>query len=173
MKVVTRVSCHRLVTAPTPVSAERGLFIGKCPLRIRLWRTGQAYQIPYRSLTPKAEEATNLLIPGAASFSHVAYCTFRLVSVWMIAGHAAGVAAATAARSGGAVQTIDVPALQERLRAQRQVLDFVPGQPERFEKSSVAGSSVKSSTPTPGSGPISRRVTRPRGIRKPSKAHSC
>ncbi len=99
----------------------------------RIWRIGWAYQIPYRALTPKAAEATNLLVPGAASYSHVAYCTLRLESVWMIAGHAAGVAAATAAREGKSVQQIDVAALQEKLRAQKQVIDFIPGQPERFE----------------------------------------
>lgn len=101
----------------------------------RIWRIGWAYQIPYRALTPRAADATNLLVPGAASYSHVAYCTLRLESVWMIAGHAAGVAAATAARAGKPVQQIDIPALQEKLRAQNQVIDFIPGQPERFEGS--------------------------------------
>jgi hypothetical protein len=48
-------------------------------------------------------------------------------------GHAAGVAAAQAARDGKDVQAIDIPALQEKLRAQKQVIDFVPGQPEKFQ----------------------------------------
>lgn len=51
----------------------------------------------------------------------------------MIAGHAAGVAAAMAAKANQAVQNLDVPALQEKLREQKQVVDFVPGQPEKFE----------------------------------------
>jgi hypothetical protein len=100
----------------------------------RIWRIGYAYQIPYRALTPRLAECSNLLVPGAASYSHVAFCTLRLESVWMITGHAAGVAAAMAARDGKAVQAVEVPALQEKLRAQRQVVDFLPGQPERFEK---------------------------------------
>src|SRR4029078_7012974 len=54
----------------------------------RIWRIGYAYQIPYRALTPKPAECSNLLVPGAASYSHVAFCTLRLESVWMIAGHA-------------------------------------------------------------------------------------
>lgn len=99
----------------------------------RIWRMGYAYQIPYRALTPKPEECTNLLVPGAASFSHVAFCTLRLESVWMITGHAAGVAAAMAARDGGPVQEVAVPALQAKLRAQRQVVDFIPGMPEKCE----------------------------------------
>lgn len=99
----------------------------------RIWRMGYAYQIPYHALTPKPEECTNLLVPGAASFSHVAFCTLRLESVWMITGHAAGVAAAMAARDGGPVQEVAVPALQARLREQRQVVDFIPGMPEKCE----------------------------------------
>ncbi len=98
----------------------------------RIWRIGWAYQIPYRALTPKADQCANLLVPGAASFSHVAFCTYRLESVWMIAGHAAGVAAAMIARTGKRAQELDVAALQDRLRATKQVVDFVPGQPERF-----------------------------------------
>jgi hypothetical protein len=98
----------------------------------RIWRLGYAYQIPYRALTPKAEQCENLLAPGAASFSHVAFCTYRLESVWMIGGQAAGVAAAMAARQGGRVQKLDVAALQGKLRAEKQVIDFAPGQPEKW-----------------------------------------
>ncbi len=98
----------------------------------RIWLDGWAYQIPYRAITPKPGECTNLLVPGAASYTHVAYCTLRLESTWMMVGHAAGVAAARAAKSGKAVQDLIVANLQERLRAQGQVIDFLPGQPEKF-----------------------------------------
>jgi hypothetical protein len=100
----------------------------------RIWRIGYAYQIPYRALTPRPKECKNLLVPGAASFTHVAFCTLRLESVWMITGHAAGVAAAMAAHGGIDVQTVVVPALQRTLRAQNQVIDFVPGQPEKCDR---------------------------------------
>ncbi len=98
----------------------------------RIWRLGWAYQIPYRTLLPKRTECTNLLVPGAVSFSHVAFCSYRLESVWMIGGHAAGVAAAMAARSGKPVQDVSVAQLQKRLRQEKQVIDFVPGQPEKW-----------------------------------------
>jgi hypothetical protein len=99
----------------------------------RIWRMGYAYQIPYRALTPKADQCANLLVPGAAGFSHVAFCTYRLESVWMIGGHAAGVAAAMAAESGVPVQDVAIPVLQEKLRKQKQVIDFLPGAPEKCE----------------------------------------
>ncbi|HSI61611.1 MAG TPA: FAD-dependent oxidoreductase, partial [Candidatus Saccharimonadia bacterium] len=99
----------------------------------RIWRMGYAYQIPYRSLTPKPEQANNLLVPGAASFTHVAFCTYRLESVWMIGGHAAGVAAAMAVKSGSTVQAVPMPELQKKLEAQGQVVQFIPGKPEKCE----------------------------------------
>jgi hypothetical protein len=98
----------------------------------RIWRIGRAYQIPYRAITPKPTECSNLLVPGAASFTHVAFCTYRLESVWMMAGHGAGISAALAARDGRPVQEVDVAAVQAILRDQKQVVDFVAGKPEVF-----------------------------------------
>lgn len=100
----------------------------------RIWRMGSAYQIPYRALTPKPEQCTNRLVPGASGFSHVAFCTYRLESVWMIGGHAAGGAAAMAVKSELSVQEIDVPDLQDKLRKQKQVVDFLPCQPEKCKQ---------------------------------------
>lgn len=97
----------------------------------RIWRMGYAYQIPYCALTPKSEQATNLLVPGAASYTHVAFCTLRLESVWMITGHAAGLAAHQALKNQQSVQSIDVATLQQKLRDQNQVIDFIPGEPEK------------------------------------------
>jgi hypothetical protein len=98
----------------------------------RIWRVGWAYQIPYRALTPNEADCENLLVPGAASFSHVAFCSYRLESVWMIGGHAAGVAAAMSAKSGAAVQRVELGKLQAKLRAQKQAVDFVDGAPEKW-----------------------------------------
>lgn len=119
------IDCHhvqRVALSPTEFANEG-----------RIWRIGYAYQMPYRALTPKSGQCSNLLVPGAASFSHVAFCTYRLESVWMIAGHAAGLAAATAAQQNQPVQDVDVRALQDKLRAQKQVVDFIAGQPEKFQ----------------------------------------
>lgn len=80
------------------------------------------YQIPYGVLAPQKTECGNLLVPVCMSASYIAYCTLRMEPVYMALGHAAGVAAATAARSKTAVQDLSVPALQEKLLAQRQVI---------------------------------------------------
>lgn len=82
------------------------------------------YQIPYRSLTPKREECENLLVPVCLSASHVAYDSIRMEPVYMEMGHAAGVAAAMALHANKPVQAIDVPALQAKLKTQKQVLEL-------------------------------------------------
>lgn len=80
------------------------------------------YQIPYRVLLPKRKEIANLLVPVCVSASHVSYSTLRMEPVYMILGHAAGVAAKLAIESGKPVQEIDTGALRERLLRQGAVL---------------------------------------------------
>ena len=80
------------------------------------------YPIPYRSLTPRREDAENLLVPLCLSASHVAFGSVRMEPTLMLLGHAAGVAAAQAARREVAVQDVDVDELQIALRARGQVL---------------------------------------------------
>lgn len=79
------------------------------------------YPIPYRSLTPRREDATNLLVPVCLSASHIAFGSVRMEPTLMMLGTAAGHAAAQCARRGVAVQDCDVAALQERLREEGQV----------------------------------------------------
>jgi hypothetical protein len=82
------------------------------------------YPIPYRCLTPRREDATDLLVPVALSASHVAYSSVRMEPTWMMLGHAAGIAAAQAARRSVAVQDVDVAELQQSLRDEGQVLSL-------------------------------------------------
>jgi len=82
----------------------------------------EPYQIPYRALLPRREECANLIVSTCISASHVAFSSFRLEPQYMIAGQAAGVAAALAAGSDGDVQGIDVEVLQEHLRRDGAIL---------------------------------------------------
>jgi hypothetical protein len=80
------------------------------------------YPIPYRCLTPRREDASDLLVPVCVSASHVAFSSLRMEPTYMVLGTAAGVAAAQAARRGVAVQDVDIGSLQQSLREQGQVL---------------------------------------------------
>jgi hypothetical protein len=74
----------------------------------RIWRElTEPYAVPYRSITPRGEDCTNLLVPGCLSASHVAFSSIRLESTWMGLGEAAGKAAVRALRDSRAVQDIE------------------------------------------------------------------
>ncbi|HBO46103.1 MAG TPA: FAD-dependent oxidoreductase [Planctomycetaceae bacterium] len=81
------------------------------------------WQVPYRALTPKASQCKNLLVPVCASMSTIAFGSFRMEPGYMMAGHAAGLAAALAADANVAVQEVNVDQLQRLLREQGQVLE--------------------------------------------------
>ena len=89
------------------------------------------YQIPYRIMLPKRDEASNLLVPVAFSASHVAYSSVRMEPQYMILGQAAGVAAALAIAEKSSVQTIPVARLVEKLRSQGAVMEYVPSAQSR------------------------------------------
>ena len=76
----------------------------------------EPYPIAYRSITPKREEVTNLLVPVALSASHIAFGSIRMEPVYMVLGQAAAVAATMAIDAGTPVQLVDVPSLQRKLR---------------------------------------------------------
>ncbi len=84
------------------------------------------YQIPYRIMLPKPEQASNLLVPVCVSASHVTYSTVRMEPVYMIMGQAAGVAAKMAVAAKMPVQKIDTKALSDKLRAQGAIFEWQP-----------------------------------------------
>lgn len=82
----------------------------------------QPYQIPYRIMVPR--DVDGLLVPVAASSTHVAFSTIRLEPTWMALGQAAGVAAHLAIASNAAPRGVDVDRLQRILVGQGQVITY-------------------------------------------------
>jgi hypothetical protein len=91
------------------------------------------YPISYRSLRPKAEECSNLLVPVCLAASHIAYGSIRMEPVFMVLGQSAATAAAQAIEQGATVQAIDGDKLKARLLADHQVLVLADHQVLDFE----------------------------------------
>ncbi len=88
---------------------------------------GGPYVVSYRSLLPKRNEATNLLVPVCLSASHAAYGSIRMEPVFMILGQSAATAACLALERGTTLHDLDYAVLRKRLLADGQVLDLPPG----------------------------------------------
>ncbi len=80
-------------------------------------KPGMWYDIPYRSITPLGFD--NLLIGGrCVSSTHGAHSAVRVMPIVFGIGHAAGIAAALAAKGNVATRDIDVEQLQVELEKQ-------------------------------------------------------
>ena len=74
------------------------------------------YPVSYRSLTPRQDECTNLLVPVCLSASHIAYGSIRMEPVFMVLAQSAAMAASMAIDNKAPVQKIDVSRLQQWLQ---------------------------------------------------------
>lgn len=74
------------------------------------------YPISYRSITPKHDECTNLLVPVCVSSTHIAFGSIRMEPVFMVLGQSAAVAACMAIEQRCPVQQVDINQLRKTLR---------------------------------------------------------
>ncbi len=82
------------------------------------------YPISYRAIVPKEAECSNLLVPVCLSATHIAFGSIRMEPVFMVLGQSAATAASLAIDEQVAVQQVSYPKLQEKLLADRQVLQW-------------------------------------------------
>ena len=76
------------------------------------WKQKNDYSIPYGCLLPKNVE--NLLLSGRnISGSHLAHSNFRIMSVCIALGEAAGAAAAISIRDNVKLRDVDVKKIQQ------------------------------------------------------------
>lgn len=80
------------------------------------------YQIPYGIIVP--ESVDGLLVPVAASTTHVAFSSIRLEPTWMALGQAAGTAAHLAIELKKQPRELPVEAMQRELLKRGQVLTY-------------------------------------------------
>ncbi|HKL32151.1 MAG TPA: FAD-dependent oxidoreductase [Tangfeifania sp.] len=80
------------------------------------------YPISYRSIIPKKEDCTNLLVPVCLSATHIGFGSIRMEPVFMVLGQAAGTAAALAIEEKTDLQEMDYNKLNTQLKKDKQIL---------------------------------------------------
>ena len=86
--------------------------------------TNVPYPVPYRAITPQADQCVNLLVPVCFSATHLGYASARMEPVFMICGQSAGIAACHALDQNTSVQQIDPAAFRKALEQAGQVLQW-------------------------------------------------
>ncbi len=82
------------------------------------------YPVSYRSIVPKKEECSNLLVPVCVSATHIAYGSIRMEPVFMVLGQSAAVAASMAIDKKTVVQDVPYDELKIALEKRKQILSF-------------------------------------------------
>lgn len=88
-----------------------------------VWKAVTPYEIPYRALLPRKNEADNLIVSVTVSSSHIGYAAIRMEPIYMMMGHAAGVAASMSLSKKRKLHDLSVDQLRKRLKAEGAVLD--------------------------------------------------
>jgi len=81
------------------------------------------FPISYRSVVPKKEECTNLLVPICLSASHIAFGSIRMEPVFMVLGQSSAVIATMAIDEKKAVQELSYSKIKASLIKMGQVLE--------------------------------------------------
>jgi len=80
------------------------------------------YPVSYRSIIPRKDECSNLLVPVCLSASHIAFGSLRMEPVFMILGQSAAIAASQAIDENKKIQDISYPKLLETLLKYKQII---------------------------------------------------
>lgn len=87
-------------------------------------RPPKPYRIDRRSILPRKEECTNLLVPVCLSCSHIAFGSIRMEPVFMILGQSAATLAVMSLEADQGIHDISYQILRQRLLEDGQVLEL-------------------------------------------------
>ncbi len=133
--VMTQSNCEARVTAPDGICLARYNIDSHGVQRLAAGNFSRwegsiggtppfPYPISYRAMIPRSNECQNVFCTFALSASHVAFASCRMEPVFMMASHAAGVAAAFAIDDNVPVQQLNYARLAAQLRAEGQLLSW-------------------------------------------------
>jgi hypothetical protein len=104
-------NCQRIVV-DDQVKNEGNVEVGGFP----------PYPIAYRSLLPKKEECSNLLVPVCLSASHIAFGSIRMEPVFMVLGQSAATAAALSIDQQESLHELNYETLKAKLLEDKQII---------------------------------------------------
>jgi hypothetical protein len=81
------------------------------------------FPVSYRSIVPRKQECSNLLVPICLSASHIAFGSIRMESVFMVLGQSSSVIACMAIDENKPVQDIVYDTLRKKLLETGQILE--------------------------------------------------
>ena len=81
------------------------------------------FPISYRSIVPKKEECSNLMVPICLSATHIAFGSIRMEPVFMVLGQSSALIAKMAIERGLSVQEVSYDLLKKELQKLGQVLE--------------------------------------------------
>lgn len=93
------------------------------------------YQIPYRIMIP--QRIDGLIVPVAASTTHVAFSSIRMEPTWMALGQAAGTAAHLSWATGEKLRNVPIARMQKQLTDDGQILKHFESQTENLTECSI------------------------------------
>ena len=124
--VMTQYHCQGIETAPQTVgwaaytmdSHNSGRFVVNGRVKnegnVEMYVPGP-YPVGYGAITPKPEEADNVIVPVCLSASHIAYGSIRMEPVFMVLGESSALAACNAIDNHDAkVQKADIAAVMAK-----------------------------------------------------------
>jgi uncharacterized glyoxalase superfamily protein PhnB len=82
------------------------------------------YPISYKSVVPKKNECSNLLVPVCVSATHIAFGSIRMEPVFMVLGQSAAIAASIAIDKNTGVQEVPYAELKKKLIQKGQILSL-------------------------------------------------
>ncbi|HSI83046.1 MAG TPA: FAD-dependent oxidoreductase [Candidatus Methylacidiphilales bacterium] len=95
---------------------------GRVHLEGMLSKRAEPYTVPYGTIVPK--DVDGLLVPVAASCTHIGFSTLRMEPCWMALGEAAGAAASLSISEEVDVRDLEVTGLQRELLRNGAVLYY-------------------------------------------------
>lgn len=131
--VMTEHNCRGTVQAEDPVGmAAYGMDSHNCRRIVqngRVLNEGDVqeggilpYPVSYRSIIPREDECSNLLVPFCLSASHTSFGSIRMEPVFMVLGQSAAIAAALALEGRSSVQGVPYAQLRDALEDAGQIL---------------------------------------------------